>query len=82
MIVQPEYDAYAVRDIEYEYHTEEVLVEQPIINLQPIKEVPVPVEIHDTEYIGIPVEVPVPVEVTKTQIVEIEKEVPVFIEPV
>ena len=50
--------------------------------MQPIKEVQVPIEIHDTEYIGIPVEVPVPVEITKTQIVEIEKEVPVFIEPV
>jgi len=33
VVVQPDYDAYEIKNIGYEYHTEEVLVEQPIINL-------------------------------------------------
>lgn len=51
------------------------IVEQPIVNVQPVKEIPVPVK--EKEIVA--VEVPVPVETTK--VIEVEREVPVFIEP-
>ena len=63
-----------------EYLVEEMMVMQPYVNVQPIqtRQAP-PIEIHDTEYVRVPVpvevKVPVPYEVIKTEYVQVPVEV-------